>query len=1726
MAVASIHSLRNGADPYTGTSRDDLALTDVVTVNAVQIGTAYQWSLAYIPEGSAAAFSGSVVARSPGTFTVDREGPYLVRLALTAPQITVNAVLTAGSKFTINGVDLTAVAGASTPGSNDFSVGSGTVAGITAEIEAAINDGANSFTGIVTASDASPDVVFSPVVDGVPITITHTWPAADVTVGNLETEQYVRLRALTAYGALKLVAAGERYDTLRVPVDTTFDGWADEQNFNLLALLGLASVTAASTRVLYVDPVNGDYQTIQAAIDYADSQTPSIATQWVVLVRPGVYVEDLTFYPWVNLFGWPGGEQSPLVTVRNATAGLPHLIHLPNPTHSINVVNISFERLVASAVSTLRQTGSGRATFIRCSLRAQGTGVAYQEFAGVAQFFESQIYGGTSTPADYAIHVQNGANILAMHRCSVEGRSGLLLGTQVQAEIRDCSITGSGDFGINTNADSLEVEYCTIQNSTTSVAFNPAPFSGAAGSTDTTIRWSRVGNLTADGTNVFGVGRLDLGSTEHGTITRTNGAVGVATVPADTIFYDNALVAHSRIVNAVEIGGDLTATNVQDALDEIYTYAIGVRTLDDAYDGGVTATGVGRTIVADQGAVQIVDAVAPSDPIPPDNPNGSLEVVGAIKVGGINKPEITVDPNPFGNGPAVHLGREIWANDAPSGSTALILGDATGSPMFHNYNLRVGTQHADGGAPHGVGELFLRAGDSHAAINAGSLYIQAGTATQAGGEGGDIYVVPGGSTLGATEGSIILGRPRTATSATLTANAAMGAGTATAGIIQFGIDSGSFKITLAGGENLAAVHALFNATGVVTTNPADDPIILTTVAAGPTAEVFFLNAGAGVDASIGTFSGQPMVAGTWPDTVKVDATALNEITIGAGGTTGPLVYNAETGKLTVPGMIDPTGMIFSESTLAATTAAVAGWTAGNQGALFVSDGTGGLIDNHLYYVFDTGAALDISGGGTGDVVGPAGVAADNAVVRWDGLTGKLVQDSNAILDDTGNLSLVGSVTAGTEVIITETSVPPSASLTTGRLWVSPGQNPNGLGFVSDNGTLQALPGAWQIAVMHSSQLAIKSSQGVILQATAFFMTAQPNNGDLFTITDGATTRVYGAVAGGDVQYTLGATVSLTLDNLVAAIVADGGAGQPWTALHVGSINFAPATTDGVVIIHRVSQTAASFPDRIFGDANFVTNTVARYMRFDEAPDYRRIGDDSFNDEVLPNADPGAKRFGVGRNQAALFSGDVCISIFDQTVQILDKAVHPDTWSSIGGGGGASLATTLGIGNTSGGTDIQLTTGDEITGQTDVIIRSGGAGDIEFHPTNNVLLQNNKGLAFGTNAGNLSSGLGAGIVYDAGTNLLLVGVSAVPPVAYSGGATAAGLALMSDATNTVTAGAGVNSGSVALSSGATLFTGPGTTAGNTGDARLFSGPTLMDGNTGMALVFSGDAAGGDSGQAQLRSGSASGVSGLALVVTGDAATGASGGAYLNTGSSPTLSGSVNVYSGNALTGASGGVSITTGLGQSTNAVSLTTGAASAGNSGDVLITTGTATGTRGTLHINTRGMEVRESKPASEGVGKAGLFVSDGTGTLPGGVTPIQNALYYLGQPAGRDIRLDLPSLDRHHINMPESGGNTVQYLGWAVLPCRLTKIKVLMSTVNTVGNYTLAITNQAGNTVLNAATFDMNSLGAGAVTTLTLTGALADLDFAVDDKWTIALASSNPGFNGQGIYIDLTFELT
>jgi hypothetical protein len=72
-------------------------------------------------------------------------------------------------------------------------------------------------------------------------------------------------------------------------------------------------------------------------------------------------------------------------------------------------------------------------------------------------------------------------------------------------------------------------------------------------------------------------------------------------------------------------------------------------------------------------------------------------------------------------------------------------------------------------------------------------------------------------------------------------------------------------------------------------------------------------------------------------------------------------------------------------------------------------------DGKLYLKKDNGTesivTVNAGGGGSGDVVGP-GSSTDNAITRFDGATGLLIQNSTATLDDSGAVSVSGANISG------------------------------------------------------------------------------------------------------------------------------------------------------------------------------------------------------------------------------------------------------------------------------------------------------------------------------------------------------------------------------------------------------------------------------------------------------------------------------------------------------------------------------------------------------------------------------------------------------------------------------------------------------------------------------------------------------------------------------------------
>jgi hypothetical protein len=966
MATASIQSRRNGISLVTDASRDDLVAGDVVTLRSANIGTAYAWSLAYRPEGSSAALSGSPFDRSPGTFTVDEEGPYLIRLQYTAVGVTVGtAPIAIGGSVTLNGIDLTAISGAPVPGSDEFDGSSGDPAVVAASIAAAINEPLNSFAASILATHTvgSAQVVLTPVVDGTPLVVS----SSVVAVADVVTEQFVRLRALTVFGDLHLVAAGEQYgpEAIPIPVDITPVGWTDEQNGNLLSLLTIGGRVTPSERVLYVDPVNGDYQSIQSAIDaaVADVDHPaSVTDQWIILVRPGTYEERITFAPFVHIAGWPGEhEGARSVQVALGAADPAHDLTLGAANDVVRVSGIHFIR-PGVAGDVLAVSGVGDALIRDCRFSTANGGYCIRS-TGNVRIEDTSVEGAVGV--DSVLADTSGSVVL--DRVRVTG-GGIGIGNDASLSMRDGLVSPTGSPAIRVSftdvlldGSAVLIEYSDIEGDVEANASG----TGCATALLVELLWSTVAGVSIDGTNVGGTARAVLGASSHGAITVAGGASYEAGIPGDTILYDNALVNHSRLVDGTEVAGDLAAENVQDAIDELYSYALNVRTLDDAYDAGVGG-GVGRDIVADEGAVRILDGNPPGSPTPITSTDGQLQVVSKVEIGSIGKADVKLDPNPFGIGPTVTLGEEVWVGNAPFGSSAFLYGNSTDAPTYHNYDLVLTTFPTDGGGA--VGSVVVEGGrglDSGKGTDpdAGSAHLLGGYALGSVlGDGGSVYIAPGDS-LNGTAGRIILGRPQDATAAALTAAGAATDPLGVSGDVTFGTEVGGFTVALDAADDLATVLAKLNASNMVEATEAAGVITLTSLGKGPRSQVFWVSGDAGLDAALGTFSTQTQVDGGWPSAIELVVSANHEITFGAevapGPGVGPMVYNAGTGKLTVPGLIDPTGVVFDEAAQPATGA--------NKGAIFVSDGSGGLILNHLYYVNAAGTATDITTGGGGGV---------------------------------------------------------------------------------------------------------------------------------------------------------------------------------------------------------------------------------------------------------------------------------------------------------------------------------------------------------------------------------------------------------------------------------------------------------------------------------------------------------------------------------------------------------------------------------------------------------------------------------------------------------------------------------------------------------------------------------------------------------------------------------------
>lgn len=231
-------------------------------------------------------------------------------------------------------------------------------------------------------------------------------------------------------------------------------------------------------------------------------------------------------------------------------------------------------------------------------------------------------------------------------------------------------------------------------------------------------------------------------------------------------------------------------------------------------------------------------------------------------------------------------------------------------------------------------------------------------------------------------------------------------------------------------------------------------------------------------------------------------------------------------------------------------------------------------------------------------------------------------------------------------------------------------------------------------LLHEDQL--DNAEGV-LAAVALTMAVNPVAGDLVTLTDGTTTRAYGATSGGDVQYTIGGTVAITMQNLADAIVAD--ASSIWGAVFTTDLD--AIDTDGVVVIYEDDNDGTA--SKVYGV--WATQADCDVVDFGGELNYEKK---TLSD--MPATEPGTTNFGMRRTQASLEPGE--LHYVDNNDVIYGWDSDASVWNAMSGGTSIPDATSASGGGVKGKVTFDSDKGLSVTsGVAEVTLAA--AGPLEF-----------------------------------------------------------------------------------------------------------------------------------------------------------------------------------------------------------------------------------------------------------------------------------------------------------------------------------------------------------------------------------------------------------------------------
>lgn len=321
---------------------------------------------------------------------------------------------------------------------------------------------------------------------------------------SFEDNQYLRLRSLTSFGSLRLVAAGEQLGDLAIPSDLTGTGWAKDQNFNLSSLGSELAAISASGRILFVDSNSGadghsilagygNFDNIQEAIECAKEHITSPASesnQWMIVVQAGLYQEDIKVSAGINLVA--NGQ----VTLVNTGPNDVHwfqggsakgfVFHSDSEEADYPVVYIepSYEVILEGCEINRESVGA-----------TQGPCLLVEGVSGGSQAIlkRCEITNHSAGIDTHAIGVKRGGEVM-LSECHVQGAEGMVVfdGTSDAEITRTIIEANNGAAPALRSAGTLDVSHSELLGETLGLVVTPIAGHSDEGGGQTLVRFTKI----------------------------------------------------------------------------------------------------------------------------------------------------------------------------------------------------------------------------------------------------------------------------------------------------------------------------------------------------------------------------------------------------------------------------------------------------------------------------------------------------------------------------------------------------------------------------------------------------------------------------------------------------------------------------------------------------------------------------------------------------------------------------------------------------------------------------------------------------------------------------------------------------------------------------------------------------------------------------------------------------------------------------------------------------------------------------------------------------------------------------------------------------------------------------------------------------------------------------------------------------------------------------------